>query len=78
MAVSEGGPHNPHIMRWYKMMIGEGGSLVDCFFTRDSFSRSWRLLVLIEDYPYARMDYRGDPEMPRSPGQVLGPDNMYT
>ena len=74
----EGGPRNPHMMRWYKMMIRVGGSLVDCFFTWDIFSRSWKLLVFIEDYTYARMDYREDPEIPRPPRQVWGPDGTYT
>ena len=39
----------------------------------------WRhLLVLIEDYPYIGMEYRGDPEMSWPPGQVEGPNGKYT
>ena len=60
------------------MMMREGGILVGCFFTQELFLEWPKLLVLIEDYLYASMYYRGDPEMPRPPRKVWGPDGMYT
>ena len=52
------------------MMIHEGGGLVGRFFTHNLLAQWMQLLVLIEDYPYVGMDYKGDDEMPRPPGQA--------
>ena len=49
------------------MIIREIGGLVGHFFTRDIFTQWWELPVLIEDYPYAGMDYQEDLVMPRLP-----------
>ena len=59
-------------------MVREGGGLVGYFFTRDMLAQWSQLPVLIEDYLYADMDYRGDVDMPRPLGQAWGPDGMYT
>lgn len=43
--------------------------------SRDDFFAHWdQLPLVIEDYPYAGMDYMGDPELPRPPGQAWGPE----
>ena len=49
------------------MMIREGGGRVGCFFTEELLEKWRQLTVVIEEYPYADMDYHGDLEMPRPP-----------
>ena len=46
------------------MMIHEGGGRVGCFFMEDLLEQCLKLLVVIEEYPYAGMDFQGDAEMP--------------
>ena len=46
------------------MMIREGGGLVVDLYTWDLFAQCQQLPILIEDYPYAGMDYRGYTKMP--------------
>ena len=58
------------------MMIQEGDTLLCHFFTHEIVVLWKKIPILIEDYPYACMDYQGDPEMPRPPGQIGGPDGM--
>ena len=52
------------------MMIWEGGGLVGYFFTYELFAQWQQLPILIEDYPYVGMEYRGDTKMPRPPRWV--------
>ena len=42
------------------------------------FAQWQKIPILQEDCPYVGMDYRVDPEMPLPPGEVWGPDGMYT
>ena len=46
------------------MMVREGGGRVGRFFTEELLEQWQKLPVVIEEYPYVAMDYRGDPEMP--------------
>lgn len=41
-------------------------------FRADLFSHWDQLAIQIEDFPYERMDYRGDSELPRPVGQAWG------
>ena len=59
------------------MMIREGGGRVGCFFTEELLEQCRQLPVVIEEYSYVGMNYHGDPEMPRPPGQAWGPAGMY-
>ena len=59
------------------MMIREGGGRVGHFFTKELLEQWRQLPVVIEEYPYAGMNYHGDPEMPRPTGQAWGPAGMY-
>ena len=36
-----------------------------------------QLPLTLEDYPYRDMDFTGDPDAPRPPGQAWGLDGMY-
>ena len=46
------------------MMIREGGSRVGHFFTEEILEQWRQILVVIEEYPYAGMEYQGDADMP--------------
>ena len=59
------------------MMIREGGDKVRRFFIEEMLEKWNQLPVVIEGYPYIGMDYHGDHEMPRPPGQAWGPAGMY-
>ena len=48
--------------RWCQMMIHDGGGRVGCFFIE--LLEQWlQLPMVIEEYPYASMDFQGDLEM---------------
>ena len=59
------------------MMIREGAGRVGRFFTKELLEQWRQLPIVIEEYPYAGMDYQGDPGMPRPPVQDWGPAGMY-
>ena len=59
------------------MMICKGGDRVGWFFTEELLAQWLQLSVVIEEYPYVGMDFQGDPEMPRPPGQAWGLAGMY-
>ena len=55
---------------WCDMMVHEGRGVVGLFLTQDLLDQWRHIPVVIEDYPYAEMDYQGDLEMPSPPGQA--------
>ena len=59
--------------KWCKMMVHEGGGIVGHFFIHEMLDQWGHLPVVVEDYPYTAMDYQGDPDMPRPPGQAWNP-----
>ena len=50
--------------QWCQIMIQEGGGRVGCFFSKELLEEWRHVLVVIEEYPYAGMNYHGDLEMP--------------
>ena len=64
--------------RWREMMVHEEGGIVGHFFTHEMLDKWRHLPVVIEDYPYAAMDYQGDLNMPRTPGEAWGPNGTCT
>ena len=58
-------------------MIHEGGGRVGCFFTEEFLKQWLQLPMVIEEYSYVGMDFRGDLEMPRPLGEAWGPAGMY-
>ena len=76
-AVQDSGSWEPRMYRWCQMMIHEGGGRVGQFFTEELLEQWLQLPVLIEEYPHAGMDFEGDPEMSRPPGQAWGLAGMY-
>ena len=63
-AVQDSGLRELRIYIWCQMMIHKGGGRVGHFFTEELLEQWLQLLVVIEEYPYAGMDFQGDPEMP--------------
>ena len=59
------------------MIIQEGGGRVGHLFIEELLEQWRKLPLIIEEYPYVGMDYHGDPDMPRAPGQARGPASMY-
>ena len=63
-AMRDSGPWEPRLRRWCQMMVQEGGGKVGRFFTKELLEKWCQLPVVIEEYPYASMNYHGDLEMP--------------
>ena len=76
-AMQDSGPWEPQMYRWCQMMIREGSGKVGHLFTEELLQQCHQLPMVIEEYPYAGMNYHGDPQMPRPPSQVWGPAGMY-
>ena len=77
VSVRAGGLREPRMVRWGEMMRRRGGGDVGRYFTQELYLQWLQLPMTLDDYPYRDMDYTGDPEAPRPPGQAWGPDGMY-
>ena len=63
-------PQEPRIMRWVAVMARhpeEGSKVVR--FPLEYFRWLRNQIFVIQDFPYAGMDYRGDPDMALPPGE---------
>ena len=57
-------PRDPRIARWADLMKRLGGSEVPRTTWDDEFFLWWREQIIdVDDYPYVRMDFRGDPDL---------------
>ena len=65
------------MIRWGEMMCRQGGGDVGRYFTDELYMQWLQLPLALEDFPYRDMDYTGDPDAPRPPGQAWGPDGTY-
>ena len=66
-------PRDPRIARWADMMKRLGGSEVPRTTWDDEFFRWWgEQIIAVDDYPYAGMDFRGDPDLVLPPGTAWG------
>ena len=68
--VEAGLPRDPRIMRWVAVMARhpkEGTEVVQ--FPPEYFRWLGNQIFVIQDFPYARMDYHGDPDMGLPPGE---------
>ena len=64
------------MIRWGEMMRRRGGGDVGWYFTDELYMQWLQLPLMLEDFPYRDMDYRGDLDAPRPAGQIWGPDGM--
>ena len=54
------------------LCVDWGGGRVANPYPADFFPWWRRQIVAIDNYPYARIDFRGDPDMPLPPGSAYG------
>ena len=66
------GVRYPAQQRWADVMRRLGGGRVSNPYPVDFFPWWRRQIVSIDDYPYAGIDFRGDPDMPLPPGAAYG------
>ena len=66
-------PRDPRIAHWADMMKRLGGSEVPRTTWDDEFFLWWgEQIIAVDDYPYAGMDFRGDPDLVLPPGTAWG------
>ena len=65
-------PREPRMHRWYDMMYRVGGGTVNQAFNEDFFLWLRCQIICIDDYAYAGVDFRGDPDMPMPEGAQFG------
>jgi hypothetical protein len=66
------GPRDPSMSWWTDVMRRLGGGRVPTPYNDEFFFWWRRQVIAIDDYPYAGIDYRGDPDMPFPPGSAYG------
>ena len=57
---------------WANVMCRLGGGRVANPYPAEFFPWWWRQLITIDDYPYAGIEFCGDPGMPLPPGVAYG------
>ena len=66
-------PHQPRLSRWGDIFLRQGGGDTVHSVYDDDFYIWWeRQLPAIEQFPYAGMDFRGDPDLVLPPGGAWG------
>jgi hypothetical protein len=66
------GPRNPAMARWIEFMRRQGGGRVSIPYNDDFFFWWWWKVIALDDYPYAGINFIGDPDMPFPPGAAYG------
>jgi hypothetical protein len=56
-------PHDPSMAWWIKVMRRQGGGRVSTPYHDDFFLWWRRQVIALDDYPYAGINFRGDPDM---------------
>jgi hypothetical protein len=62
----------PAICRWAVLLPQQGGGRINESFDDDFFSWLSRKIPVIEDYPYVRINFSRDPEIPVPPSEERG------
>ena len=70
----DGGPREPRMRRWGRLLCRGGGGAVGRVFRPDFFAHYDQMSLYIDDYPYSGMSYCEDPDLPLPPGRVWGLD----
>ena len=66
-------PCQPRLSRWGDIFLRQGGGDSVHSVYDDDFYTWWeRQLPALEQFPYARMDFRGDPDLVLPPGGAWG------
>jgi hypothetical protein len=65
------GAREPRLRRWSTVLVRHGGGEGGHYFSADA-ARIWRQMPqVVLRYPYAGVDFRGDPDMVLPPGEVF-------
>ena len=73
VAVSISTPRDPRMGRWADLMKCLGGREVPQTAFDDDFLTSWdQQIIAVDDYPYAGLDFRGDPDLALPPNAAWG------
>ena len=65
------GVREPHLRRWSEILVRHGGGEGGHYFTTEA-AQIWRQMSqVILQFPYAGVDFRGDPDMVLPPGEVF-------
>ena len=66
-------PCQPRLSRWGDIFLRQGGGDIVHSVYDDDFYIWWeRQLLALEQFPYAGMDFRGDPDLVLPPGGIWG------
>ena len=65
------GVREPRLRRWSHILVHHGGGKGGHYFTTQA-AQIWRQMPqVILQFPYAGVDFRGDPDMVLPPGEVF-------
>jgi hypothetical protein len=71
------GAQEPRLRRWSQILVHHGGGEGGHYFTVQ-VAQIWRQMPqVILRYPYAGVDFRGDPDMVLPPGEVFDDRGMF-
>jgi hypothetical protein len=68
----------PVVCRWAVLLPRQGGGRTNESFDDDFFAWLSQQIPVIEDYPYARIDFLRDPEILVPPGEERGEMGKFT
>jgi hypothetical protein len=74
------GPCDLAMEQWTEVMRQQGGGRVSTPYNDDFFYWWRRHIISLDDYPYAGIEFRGDPDMPLPPGNAyrdIGMSNVF-
>jgi hypothetical protein len=70
------GPHNLAIAQCIEVRRWQGGGRVPTPYNNELFFWWRRHVIALDDYPYTRIDFKGDPDMPLPLGTAYGDIDM--
>jgi hypothetical protein len=66
------------LRRWSSVLVRHGGGKGGHYFTVQATQIWWQMPQVILQYPYAGVDFRGDPDMVLPPGEVFDHRGMLS
>jgi hypothetical protein len=79
MPLPQVNPREPRLGRWGDIFLRQGGGESHYCYHTDDFWGWWeRQVPAFEQFPYAGLDFRHDPELVLPPGGAWGDIGMFT
>jgi hypothetical protein len=75
--LGEPGVREPWLRQWSTVLLFHGGGEGGHFFSAEAAQVWQQMLQVILRYPYARVDFRDDPDMMLPPGEVFDRRGMW-